>query len=626
MMPTATMDAATVSDLLALLRENGWEKGVEGLKKRIDEGCDEQACRTYRYFVGWMAGEKGAVQEAFTQLRELEKAPEWVAWAEVGQAFIEVRLRNDEAVRNLLERAENSCAPEDTILRATIQHCRGAHFVHTNRPDEAMRELRAALAAFGPQHFATGRVLDTIGAVYYAKNNFDAAREFFQLALQHKQAQQDDAGQAVAHGQLGRLFLDVGLFELAQYHFKADLELACHIKDKHGEVQMCGALGRVALAQGNWADAAGWLDRGLMLCDPALTILRGFLHKDRALAYLRAGAIEPAEEQAAEAWQIFKAANGGAGFDEGLAHTDLALGQILRARRQFEGANEALSRALRYFVREGQKAEASRVNLELARAQRAEGVPPVAVKETLHSALDLAESSRRDALVDEIEAELCELDEVAYWRRIYARIRGRNSGGENHALLRGQRETATVMFLDIVGSTAYGREHDPGVVLMTTNQMMAEFEPVFKEHEIQVTDYQGDGFMSIARGENHARRATAAALALIDAVEQFNEPRRILQEYGVAAAKPLQVRVGLATGEVFIGNIGTYEKMSFAAIGTTSNLAARLQSAAEPGLPCISQATYLETRGRFRFAAETGRAVTAKGLEDQQVWDVVGRE
>jgi class 3 adenylate cyclase len=182
------------------------------------------------------------------------------------------------------------------------------------------------------------------------------------------------------------------------------------------------------------------------------------------------------------------------------------------------------------------------------------------------------------------------------------------------------------MFLDIVGSTAYGREHDPGVVLMTTNQMMAEFEPVFKEHEIQVTDYQGDGFMSIARGENHARRATAAALALIDAVEQFNEPRRILQEYGVDAAKPLQVRVGLATGEVFVGNIGTYEKMSFAAIGTTTNLAARLQSAAEPGLPCLSRATFAESRGRFRFADQEGRVVSAKGLEDQQVWDVVGRE
>jgi class 3 adenylate cyclase len=84
--------------------------------------------------------------------------------------------------------------------------------------------------------------------------------------------------------------------------------------------------------------------------------------------------------------------------------------------------------------------------------------------------------------------------------------------------------------------------------------------------------------------------------------------------------------VGLATGEVFIGNIGTYEKMSFAAIGTTTNLAARLQSAAEPGLPCISRATFEEVKGRFRFIAGGGRTALAKGLADQQVWDVTDRE
>jgi class 3 adenylate cyclase len=66
--------------------------------------------------------------------------------------------------------------------------------------------------------------------------------------------------------------------------------------------------------------------------------------------------------------------------------------------------------------------------------------------------------------------------------------------------------------------------------------------------------------------------------------------------------------------------------MDFTAIGTTANLAARVQSEAEPDLPCISRTTHDQLRASFLFTADSPRQVTLKGLGTQAVWDVIGRQ
>jgi class 3 adenylate cyclase len=67
--------------------------------------------------------------------------------------------------------------------------------------------------------------------------------------------------------------------------------------------------------------------------------------------------------------------------------------------------------------------------------------------------------------------------------------------------------------------------------------------------------------------------------------------------------------------------------MDFTAIGTPANLAARLEMSANPGMPCISQATYERVRDDFRFASEEPRPLRLKGFDDAPTyaWDVVSR-
>jgi class 3 adenylate cyclase len=603
-----------VDKVLSLLREWGWEAGLEKLKAEIQATADDGQRSALKFFAAWIAGERGAHQEALEQLRDVEQLPALLGWAQAGQAYVALRQHDYRRAHLLLDQAAAQGDSGDPFLEATIAHCRGALSYHEGRDTLALSELHHALSLFGRRHFATGRVLDTLGMVYTSKDNFHAAREFFERSIECKLAYEDSAGLAVSHGQLGRLYLEWGHLRKAEEHFKQDLELARRIDDERGEAQMYNYLGRVAIIKRKWEDAAAWLDESIRLGEQGgWRVLEGFARKDRSIAALGQGQFAEAEAEVQKAEDLFKAA----AFAEGLAHVNRTRAMIWRAQERFDEAERALRAALAHFETHNERAEVAYTPLEKARVLRARGVPRPLVTDALCGALERAEWCRRDALVREIEAELKEVDEVTYYRRIYERSRGRDVPAETVSLLSGEREAATVLFLDVQGSTEYARTSDPEVIMMTLNQMLAGFELALDRYRASVTAYLGDGFMALLRGADHAKRGVMAALEMIGALRAFNTPREVL------GLRPLSVRIGMSSGEVFIGNVGTYHKMDFTAIGTTANLAARLQSEAEPGLPCISRATYEQVQDNFIFKSAAPRAVSLKGLGQQEAWDVI---
>ena len=293
---------------------------------------------------------------------------------------------------------------------------------------------------------------------------------------------------------------------------------------------------------------------------------------------------------------------------------------IRRAQTGYKDAEKSLRKALTWFDAHDEHAEAARTQLETARTLNASGTPQPLVTKELVNALDRAESCRRDTLVREIEDELRRVDEAAYCRRVYRRARGRDVQEDTCSLISGVRDDASVLFLDVQGSTEFARSQDPEIVMMTLNQMMATFAAVLERHEATVTAYLGDGFMALLRGIEHPKRAVKAGIELVAALEEFNCPREVL------GLKPLNVRIGISSGAVFIGNVGTYSKMDFTAIGTTANRAARLQSEGEPGSPCISRSTFEQVREHFVFKRDAPRLVKLKGLDVEEAWDVTGEK
>jgi adenylate cyclase len=176
------------------------------------------------------------------------------------------------------------------------------------------------------------------------------------------------------------------------------------------------------------------------------------------------------------------------------------------------------------------------------------------------------------------------------------------------------------MFVELRGFAEYAQNQDPEAVLQTLNQMMADLEGVLDRHKARVTTYFGDRFLALVRDERQAERAVSAALDLTAALREFNRPRRVL-------GLPLfEARVGINTGNAFLGHVGTYSKLEFSAVGSTVTLASRLLGWAEPDHPCITRSTYELVEEHFLFKEGGPRHVAPAGLDPCEVWDVTGRK
>jgi class 3 adenylate cyclase len=141
------------------------------------------------------------------------------------------------------------------------------------------------------------------------------------------------------------------------------------------------------------------------------------------------------------------------------------------------------------------------------------------------------------------------------------------------------------MFCDLVGSTALSARLDPEDLRQVIGAYHACAAEVVARYEGFVAQYLGDGVLAYfgypQAHEDDAERAVRAALALVEAVGQL----------GVASEK-LQVRVGIATGLVVVGElIGSGEAKERGAVGETPNLAARLQALAKPNAVVVASST-----------------------------------
>jgi len=157
------------------------------------------------------------------------------------------------------------------------------------------------------------------------------------------------------------------------------------------------------------------------------------------------------------------------------------------------------------------------------------------------------------------------------------RLAQRFSGWARSELDRTRREDVTIVFADLAGFTARSVELDPDAVMSTVRGLFELAVPVMMKHRVSPITYMGDGLLAIARGDEHERRGVDFACSLLERAARVTALRRFLGDRW-----PLDLRAGVATGPVVLGTLGSALKLDFAAIGLTTNLAARLQSSASP--------------------------------------------
>ena len=155
----------------------------------------------------------------------------------------------------------------------------------------------------------------------------------------------------------------------------------------------------------------------------------------------------------------------------------------------------------------------------------------------------------------------------------------------------GERRQLTVMFCDLVGSTAFSEKLDPEELRQMVRAYQDACRQVIERYDGYIAQYLGDGLLIYfgypGAHEDDGIRSVRTGLEILDSLQQLE------------LAYPLQVRIGIHTGHVLVGEIGNGGRREQLALGDTPNIAARVQGKAEPNTVVISADTYHLVQGYF---------------------------
>ncbi len=156
--------------------------------------------------------------------------------------------------------------------------------------------------------------------------------------------------------------------------------------------------------------------------------------------------------------------------------------------------------------------------------------------------------------------------------------------------LGGEKQRVTVMFADIRNFTTMSEQMAPELVVEILNAYLSVMTETVLKHEGTLDKYMGDALMAIfgvpLMQEDDPVRAVRSALEMKEKVNELN------RELGRKAEQAIKIGIGISTGNVVVGNIGSERRMDYTVVGDTVNMAARLEAEALGDQVLVTQATY----------------------------------
>jgi class 3 adenylate cyclase/tetratricopeptide (TPR) repeat protein len=189
------------------------------------------------------------------------------------------------------------------------------------------------------------------------------------------------------------------------------------------------------------------------------------------------------------------------------------------------------------------------------------------------------------------------------------------------AALEGERKQVTVLFADLKGSMELLADRDPEEARRILDPVLERMMEAVHRYEGTVNQVLGDGIMALFGAplahEDHAVRGCYAALRMQDALKHY--AGEVHRTEGV----PIQIRVGLNSGEVVVRSIGSDLRMDYTAVGQTTHLAARMEQLAMPGSILITPETLALAEGYVVVKSLGPRPI--RGLHAAvEVYEIVG--
>lgn len=187
-------------------------------------------------------------------------------------------------------------------------------------------------------------------------------------------------------------------------------------------------------------------------------------------------------------------------------------------------------------------------------------------------------------------------------------------------VLGGERVECSVLFTDICGFTSMSEKLPPETVVQTLNEYFSEMTKIIFENEGTLDKFIGDAIMASFGtpifNPHSAQNAVKSGIGMLKKLEE-------LQKKWESEGRPsFKIRVGINTGDVVAGNIGSPGRMDYTVIGDNVNLASRLESNAKPMTVLISESTYLKIKDMV--TANSREPIMVKGKSKPvQTYEVV---
>ena len=187
--------------------------------------------------------------------------------------------------------------------------------------------------------------------------------------------------------------------------------------------------------------------------------------------------------------------------------------------------------------------------------------------------------------------------------------------------LGGKRATLTMLMSDIRGFTTLSQSLPPEELVTILNRYLGEMTTIIHRHDGIIDEFIGDAILAFfgmnEHETDHAEQAAACAIAMQNAL------LKLTRELEAEGYPPIEMGIGINTGSVIVGNIGSPARMKFGIVGSAINETARIESNTTGGQILMGQASYRLIRPKAR--TEFKHTLQAKGMKEPiEIYSLVG--
>jgi adenylate cyclase len=179
--------------------------------------------------------------------------------------------------------------------------------------------------------------------------------------------------------------------------------------------------------------------------------------------------------------------------------------------------------------------------------------------------------------------------------------------------------TATILFTDIIGFTPLSEQMPPREINLLLNQFFSRMTDIIFKYDGTLDKYIGDCIMAVFGAP--MEKKDDPERAILAALEMKRELRAIMKK--TEPERKFDIRIGINTGRVVAGNIGSPNRMEYTVIGDPVNMASRLESIAQPNQILIGEETYRHVKRKFKIKKVGPKKVKGK-VAEIMVYEVLG--